>query len=223
MILHESIAFYSAFLNIHRSGVLTALAWLCGRRKGGGGEGGREWKKKNKGGGGVTGREEEKEEWVWVTGSEEEKEVRGGGGVTGKEEEKQTKKKRRGGGGVVREGRRKRRTTTSKTRTITTTKQQREEEKKTLQRRKQKQKLVHLRRRFVNFLKGPRTPKTRATISGNVIDHTAIISGHECSIVRANLPHRLESTAFHERRRRFALFWPGSCNRVMLSPEATWG
>ena len=28
MILHEWIAFYSAFLNIHRSGVLTALAWL---------------------------------------------------------------------------------------------------------------------------------------------------------------------------------------------------
>ena len=28
LILHEWIAFYSAFLNIHRSGVLTALAWL---------------------------------------------------------------------------------------------------------------------------------------------------------------------------------------------------
>ena len=28
VILHEWIAFYSAFLNIHRSGVLTALAWL---------------------------------------------------------------------------------------------------------------------------------------------------------------------------------------------------
>ena len=28
MILHEWIAFYSAVLNIHRSGVLTALAWL---------------------------------------------------------------------------------------------------------------------------------------------------------------------------------------------------
>ena len=28
VILHERIAFYSAFLNIHRSGVLTALAWL---------------------------------------------------------------------------------------------------------------------------------------------------------------------------------------------------
>ena len=28
MILHEWIAFYSAFLNIHRSGALTALAWL---------------------------------------------------------------------------------------------------------------------------------------------------------------------------------------------------
>ena len=28
MILHEWIAFYSTFLNIHRSGVLTALAWL---------------------------------------------------------------------------------------------------------------------------------------------------------------------------------------------------
>ena len=28
MILHEWIAFYSAILNIHRSGVLTALAWL---------------------------------------------------------------------------------------------------------------------------------------------------------------------------------------------------
>ena len=28
MILHEWIAFYSAFLNIHRSGVLTALTWL---------------------------------------------------------------------------------------------------------------------------------------------------------------------------------------------------
>ena len=28
MILHEWLAFYSAFLNIHRSGVLTALAWL---------------------------------------------------------------------------------------------------------------------------------------------------------------------------------------------------
>ena len=27
-ILHEWLAFYSAFLNIHRSGVLTALAWL---------------------------------------------------------------------------------------------------------------------------------------------------------------------------------------------------
>ena len=27
VILHEWIAFYSAFLNIHRSGVLTALAW----------------------------------------------------------------------------------------------------------------------------------------------------------------------------------------------------
>ena len=29
MILHERIAFYSTFLNIHRSGVLTALAWLA--------------------------------------------------------------------------------------------------------------------------------------------------------------------------------------------------
>ena len=28
VILHEWIAFYSAFLNIHRSGVLTVLAWL---------------------------------------------------------------------------------------------------------------------------------------------------------------------------------------------------
>ena len=28
VVLHEWIAFYSAFLNIHRSGVLTALAWL---------------------------------------------------------------------------------------------------------------------------------------------------------------------------------------------------
>ena len=28
VILHEWIAFYSAFLNIHRSGVLIALAWL---------------------------------------------------------------------------------------------------------------------------------------------------------------------------------------------------
>ena len=28
VILHEWIAFYNAFLNIHRSGVLTALAWL---------------------------------------------------------------------------------------------------------------------------------------------------------------------------------------------------
>ena len=28
VILHEWLAFYSAFLNIHRSGVLTALAWL---------------------------------------------------------------------------------------------------------------------------------------------------------------------------------------------------
>ena len=28
VILHEWIAFYSTFLNIHRSGVLTALAWL---------------------------------------------------------------------------------------------------------------------------------------------------------------------------------------------------
>ena len=28
MVLHELQAFYSAFLNIHRSGVLTALAWL---------------------------------------------------------------------------------------------------------------------------------------------------------------------------------------------------
>ena len=28
VILHERLAFYSAFLNIHRSGVLTALAWL---------------------------------------------------------------------------------------------------------------------------------------------------------------------------------------------------
>ena len=28
VILHEWIAFYSAFLNIHRSDVLTALAWL---------------------------------------------------------------------------------------------------------------------------------------------------------------------------------------------------
>ena len=28
VILHEWIAFYSAFFNIHRSGVLTALAWL---------------------------------------------------------------------------------------------------------------------------------------------------------------------------------------------------
>ena len=28
MVLHEWLAFYSAFLNIHRSGVLTALAWL---------------------------------------------------------------------------------------------------------------------------------------------------------------------------------------------------
>ena len=28
VILHEWIAFYGAFLNIHRSGVLTALAWL---------------------------------------------------------------------------------------------------------------------------------------------------------------------------------------------------
>ena len=28
VILHECIAFYSTFLNIHRSGVLTALAWL---------------------------------------------------------------------------------------------------------------------------------------------------------------------------------------------------
>ena len=28
VILHQWIAFYSAFLNIHRSGVLTALAWL---------------------------------------------------------------------------------------------------------------------------------------------------------------------------------------------------
>ena len=28
VILHEWIAFYSAFLNIHRSGILTALAWL---------------------------------------------------------------------------------------------------------------------------------------------------------------------------------------------------
>ena len=28
VVLHEWLAFYSAFLNIHRSGVLTALAWL---------------------------------------------------------------------------------------------------------------------------------------------------------------------------------------------------
>ena len=28
VILHELLAFYSAFLNIHRSGVHTALAWL---------------------------------------------------------------------------------------------------------------------------------------------------------------------------------------------------
>ena len=28
VILHKWLAFYSAFLNIHRSGVLTALAWL---------------------------------------------------------------------------------------------------------------------------------------------------------------------------------------------------
>ena len=28
VILHEWLAFYSAFLNIHHSGVLTALAWL---------------------------------------------------------------------------------------------------------------------------------------------------------------------------------------------------
>ena len=28
MILHERLAFYSAFFNIHRSGVLTALTWL---------------------------------------------------------------------------------------------------------------------------------------------------------------------------------------------------
>ena len=28
VILHESIGFYSAFLNIHQGGVLTALAWL---------------------------------------------------------------------------------------------------------------------------------------------------------------------------------------------------
>ena len=28
VILHEWLAFYSAFINIHRSGVLTALAWL---------------------------------------------------------------------------------------------------------------------------------------------------------------------------------------------------
>ena len=28
VILHEWLAFYSAFLNIHRSGVLTALTWL---------------------------------------------------------------------------------------------------------------------------------------------------------------------------------------------------
>ena len=28
MILHEWLSFYSSFLNIHRSGVLTALAWL---------------------------------------------------------------------------------------------------------------------------------------------------------------------------------------------------
>ena len=28
VVLHECLAFYSAFLNIHRSGVLTALAWL---------------------------------------------------------------------------------------------------------------------------------------------------------------------------------------------------
>ena len=28
VILHEWLAFYSTFLNIHRSGVLTALAWL---------------------------------------------------------------------------------------------------------------------------------------------------------------------------------------------------
>ena len=28
VILHEWLAFYSAFLNIHRSGVLTVLAWL---------------------------------------------------------------------------------------------------------------------------------------------------------------------------------------------------
>ena len=28
VILHERLAFYSAFLNIHRSDVLTALAWL---------------------------------------------------------------------------------------------------------------------------------------------------------------------------------------------------
>ena len=31
VILHEGLAFYSAFLNIHRSGVLTALAWLVPR------------------------------------------------------------------------------------------------------------------------------------------------------------------------------------------------
>ena len=28
VILHECLAFYSVFLNIHQSGVLTALAWL---------------------------------------------------------------------------------------------------------------------------------------------------------------------------------------------------
>ena len=33
VILHEWIAFYSAFLNIHRSGVLTALAFCLWRRK----------------------------------------------------------------------------------------------------------------------------------------------------------------------------------------------
>ena len=31
MVLHEWLAFYSAFLNIHRGGVLTALAWLAPR------------------------------------------------------------------------------------------------------------------------------------------------------------------------------------------------
>ena len=30
-LIHEGLTFYSAFLNIHRSGVLTALAWLVPR------------------------------------------------------------------------------------------------------------------------------------------------------------------------------------------------